>query len=60
MLIAFLIVKATKAALRLLSDCLLFDHHLFDRQFPDRTYPDHNNIPDHSIDVYIYSDLQLP
>ena len=59
MLIAFLIIKATKAALRLLSDCLLSDHHLFDRRFPDRTYPDHNNIPDHRIDVYIYFDLQL-
>ena len=38
---------------------LLFDHHLSDRRFPDRTYPDHNNIPDHSIDVYIYPDLKL-
>ena len=31
-----------------------------DRWFPDRTYPNHNNIPDHTIDVYIYPDLQLP
>ena len=39
---------------------LLSDRHLSDRRFPDRSYPDHNNIPDHSIDVYIYPDLQLP
>ena len=42
-------------ALRLLSD-----HRLSYRLFSDPTYPDHNNIPDHSIYVYIYPDLQLP